>query len=258
MTLRTTLLLALLPLAACGGKEGDDTAATEDTSMTGETGTTETDVDPVHEDNIEALYGAIDVPGQLFLVTAMMAMGSGDCPVVVEAGTVTTISGGCTDDDGNTLSGTVVAEEIGEGGTLTFSNWTIESGGDSVTVDGTATVDDNQALTSNFVVNGTAIEQEFLTPSITYSNFVQTDIMVTVMGSLGDNSNSGTMVAEGIDSFEVSGTQSEAEACDTVPDRAEIDLTGAVHSISYSLNPDNDCDPCVTWTHDGMTGEFCP
>jgi len=102
------------------------------------------------------------------LASSTLAATDPACPVVTTMGTTTMIEGGCTDTDGNELSGTAVLDGSLDGDwTMTWTNFTRlppestcdgEPGDSRVIIDGTASVTAMSATVSTFAVDLSEID----------------------------------------------------------------------------------------------------
>ena len=250
--MRSMGFLALTALVACGGD-------TEDTASTAETGATETNPGVYDEELIVGMIeGHIGPLITFWTVGGIATSGTPDgCPAVETSGYDMTVTGGCTDNFGNSFEGTVVFDSSSDGsGTVTYSNWSMTEGGNTFTADGVSTIDSFATMTSNLTTTGNIRGFSSAKPTLTYVDYKQTNIDVIINQAHGSMKISGEMTVEGVDSFEVDASHDEAGACDASPDSFSAEMTG-VGTITLEMNLGDECDNCIAWVNGDQSGEYC-
>lgn len=280
----TRWLCALtLLLTACNGdttKDTDTTDATDTPSgTTGDTGGTTpfdayADADLTDPAVVAELASTLSAPnaygvGVTQLILADLS-GSKTCPAVTVKGDTTTYTGGCTDDDGTTWTGTATSIESKAkkklGGSITYVDFgfsgesacdgktkmTVSAG---QTIDGTVTVDAKGGFTIDVVAEGAEAD----TKACTSNAF---DYRLEYSGSIADTSKSaetwngqgrfgdsriGQVMAATVNEV------IDEKACDTEAASGTTTLTADGHTAVITYDGATDCDKTstVTWTLDG-------
>lgn len=210
----------------------------------------------------------------------IFSIGNGTCPVVTQdaGGTKTTIEGGCTDVDGVTYAGTIVATGNDTNSTYTYDHFTSASvsscaGGtyqNNLDVDGVFKLA-GAGFTSNIVIDSTATQGTSCAVSQVRIAF---DYRGTVVGSGPDTDMDGSPDASDYDGsgrvgFDIVsgatvpglGVVDAVTAGETLNDIAcqdeALDGTTTIradaHTAVFTYDGAADCDTSgtVTWTYDG-------
>ena len=261
------LALTSAMFLACPDDTKDDTADTAtpgDTADTNDTNDTDTGPDDGYVVSGEttaaaALVGA-QLPGSIFVVTMFNAGMGADCPVVLEVDQdTTTITGGCTDDNGTAYEGLVTLTQTSDdAGTADYDAWIVEdAGGTRTSIDGLvdiSLVGDALGLGGSFLGAtyrdaGMGVPTEV---SYTYTDWNQpldADFPLPAGISTGGMTIDGTAVA-------MTGTWDITEQCTSRPTSGALVVSGGnVTTFDF----EGGCAACVPWTaDDGASGEWCP
>ncbi len=208
----------------------------------------------------EQIYMAINMPQQLPLLTYGLSHYAAEgCPVVTQSDDVVLLTGDCSWSQGE-LQGSVSFTAT----SVTWNDWSMSFGdGTVVAVSGEQQLGETGSLTSDMVVVANVLAVPILpsgSGTYTYADYVVTDWMAYLGDpeSEGDASDLlGTMEIEGLDSFNVNGTFTEAGQCDAYLDSLNLNVDGLKLMLGYTVTPDP-CDACVDWDNNGSeAGSFC-
>ena len=261
MTRRLPLLLLPL-LFACKGGSTEETGETGGVTETGDTqdtqDTQDTGEEVLVEVDPEVAYFATRLPMELTIATSFLTNGEADgCPSVrTMEGGVTLLTGGCTDDDGATWTGTATLTLTGEAsGSLIYVGF----GQGDFTADGQIDVDGNAGLSASMEL---VLNQDATPTTITYTNYGVSDwggYGSALFGAAGGTGFVGTLRYGGEDGldFTASGTMSNTDdGCSGEFDSGTLSLSSSQGDLDFSWSKD-ECDGCAAWTWQGESGLAC-
>jgi hypothetical protein len=263
----TVLGLALV-LCACPNKPGNE-SDTGEVSDTGDTDTEDTDTQEpdfptgeFSEEDARTAIASVELPNLVFLMSSML-ISFGDelsCPAVQldEPNLTTTLTGGCTTEEGTTFSGQAQFVYTQSGLTITYTafGWSDENGG--ISVDSVAIMDESEVLVTNgwFGIDQVEENLQFEVQFTDYSLSSPEHYISTLFEQNGSYTNSGQMVVSGMDRFDIELTAGNAGTCDSELDTFELKLTGTRGEIAATTNV-SDCDACMDWSTSSASGQFC-
>jgi hypothetical protein len=251
------LLSALSTLFGCSSK-GDDSSGVPANAMK---------LDTIED--VATAYVLSSGPEMGFLVTALLvAFGKeGSCPSLLsdEANATYTLTGGCTDDDGTTYTGSATMAADGADASFTFTAFGFADADTSASWDGSlqlVAIDDaNSRLTTHdldFAVGGLKKGSASLTNlEASYLDYT-VEIPSDLFGGAGDTTIDATIVESTLGSFTISGTQhEEPKVCDSEPESGVFTFVGD-GTATITFDGATNCDGCsVVTLPDGTTDSFC-
>jgi hypothetical protein len=269
--MRTLSVLLSLSLVACGGTDKADTGAgATDTSTSTGTGTVETTFPLTNAGQVEEAFQMATLPSGLYLMTMVTAMASSDpgtdpgatvmpCPAVEQADGGTTITGGCTADDGTEYTGSVVITLTAAGGRVTYDNWGW-TGADLLNVDGTHAVGTDMSISTEEAGDGlrvTGRDRSGMNLSVSYTSFNQ--LVPFLTGEPGNYPIQAAYSAVGLTgsgAATLEGSYTYTAECEDGPANGSFTLMGAQRvTLSVASCATNDC---IHWeAADGATGDLC-
>jgi hypothetical protein len=230
--LSRTLLLSAVLLTSCGGS---------------------TKSDKLSVDEVDALIGAPMVPVQTAL-TAMFIMpflGSFDveCPAITELeGGGYSAEGGCTDEDGQEWSGSM----LWEGADITWTAFEMPG----MSIDGTQRIVMND-LTSDLNVS---FSDEVSSHTATYTNYTVAGFMEFYTAVFSEEPYSldfsGQLSVDDLGDFETTGSVQDDLTCDMEPTSGGFTLDGEF-TFELIFDGGTNCDGCMSWTADDQKGTKC-
>jgi len=253
-------------LCACPGKTGetndDGWVDTSDTQDTSDTADTQTPTGEFTEEEVQLAVSSAEMPNLIFLMSSLLAAYGDEtsCPSVLqdEATQTTTVTGGCTTEDGTTFSGEARFVYTETALTMTYTKFGWMDRSAHIEMNAVARMDESETI--------------FTTGTITIENPEQgshLDVQYTdhtlssaeeYVGSLfeqnGNYTVGGQMVISNLDSFEIDLTAGNNETCELEMDTYELKLTGTRGEIEATSNP-SDCDKCLDWSTANASGQFC-
>jgi len=174
------------------------------------------------------------------------------CPATSVSGTVTTVTGGCTDSAGQAWTGTAKVDHTGTTRTVTLTDYGNDAFGGSVQTSGTVTITEQAADQHSFEVDLEAIGG--ISTTTRYSGTVtgSYDTPTTWNGSgeirrAGDFFNGGTVTAITNDQVR------DNDQCAGEGFSGSTDMTSDAHVVVITYDGDIACDPdhSAHWARDG-------
>jgi hypothetical protein len=234
-TLRTALFVPLSLLLACPGGGKDE--------------------DKLSDEDVEMLYMSVDAPAG-FMLGAMFMFGflegfEVECPVITsdEATQSLKVEGGCTDEDGQTWSGSFEMDMNG----ATWSAFDLAG----MVVDGTQKIGLDGALTSNMSISGmdggTGVDVSYVNHRMTnFEGFMST----AFEGGPVAYQTTGSVTISDLGSFGITHSIDHAGACEDEPDEGTTVLAGDF-TIEFIADGAVECDGCIPWTSGDQSGSLC-
>jgi hypothetical protein len=242
-------VLLLMVLAACNGD--DDTNEPADTDEDGGNGSIADDTEA------EALYNAAHLPAGAFLMVSLIGGFNGpeDCPAVTTTTNGFTLTGGCTDEDGQTWSGAATYEEGPTEGTLTYDAFQTADADGTLRYDGVQLAAEDGTLTSDMTASGEAQDGQAVAWTYDGHRIDAEAYLGMAFGDPGEYGVSGTVEIAGEGAFALSGSAARTEGgCDLEPDSGTIRAGSATFEHDGAIA----CDGCIPYAAGSITGTICP
>jgi hypothetical protein len=230
--LSRSLLLSAVLLTSCGGSSKSDKLSANE---------------------VDALLRAPMLPVQTAL-TAMFTMPilssfGVECPTIteLESGGYS-VEGGCTDEDGQEWSGSM----LWEGADITWTAFEMPG----MSIDGTQRIVMND-MTSNLTVS---FSDEVSSHTATYTSYTVAGFMEFYTASLSGEpwslDFSGQISVDDLGDFETTGSVQDDLTCEEEPTSGGFTLDGEF-TFEATFDGGTDCDGCISWTADDQKGTKC-
>lgn len=243
-------LLLLMVLTACNGGSADTDEA-EDTDDGGGNGAVEDDAEAA------ALYSAAHLPAGAFLMVSLIGGFNGpeDCPAVTTTTNGFTLTGGCTDEDGQAWTGTATYEEGPTEGTLTYDAFQSADADGTLAYDGVQVAREDGTLTSDMTASGQAQDGQAIAWTYRGHGIDAEAYLGMAFGDPGEYAVSGTVEIAGKGAFALSGSAARTEpGCDLEPDSGIL----RAGSVTFEHDGATACDGCIPYASGAITGTICP
>lgn len=243
----------LIALVACGGGEKDSGGGDTGGGGGGGGGS-----GYVFSDEASVSDALMASTSPMFGILVSMMMMDPRCPTVTTEGTTTTYTGGCTDENGITYSGTLVMTEGAEGaGSAAYDAWEMDGGGSYFYFDGTLSLSQTPDYITTIATDAFTliIEDDESSISASYSDYSLTTPFTEAPEM--ETSIAGTITVEGAGAFTASGSMLTTRDCESEPASGALVFTGA-NTLTFSPDGASNCDGCTPYTlSDGGSGQIC-
>ena len=200
----------------------------------------------------EQALAAVTFPADWLVLTNFIVLAGDACPAITQSDTVTTLTGGCTDEDGQAWAGSAVISQAADADTYDF---------DAFGIDGQFVFDGEMRANSSgrLVVDGELDAAPFGT-AWSYEDLTYSDSEGWLAASFmngGASDVSGTLVFDDV-TLTVSGSVSNAEdtSCSDEFDDGTVTLTGGEAPLVFTWS-EAACDGCADYTHGDDSGTVC-